>query len=292
MLVFARRIRTPILRRAGPVIKRILVGLAGTPFTSVAIQRAVELGRLHEAEVLGVTVVDRRRLGALLKTRNAAEDAVRESLRIQLSEQRMEQSIEELEAACADSGVACMIRRETGDPFALMTSLARYADVMVFGLRSLFEYDYVCENPGSVLAQIVSRGIRPIIAVSRQFRCIRRVLLAYSGSMESAKTIKLFLQLRLWPDMTMKLVTCEHPADQARALLADAADYCHTHGYTTETECIPGSARKELLPHAEEWNADLVVLGNSARLFLIRKVFGETALNALQHSVLPLFLSQ
>lgn len=274
------------------MINRILVGLAGTPFTSVAIQRAVEMGRLHEAEVLGVTVIDRRRLGALMKTRDAAQDVVKESMRIQLSEQRMEDSIEELETACAAAGVACSIKRESGDPFALMISLARYADVMVFGLRSLFEYDYARKKPSDVLAQIVSRGVRPIIAVSRQFRPIRRVLLAYSGSMESAKTIKLFLQLRLWPDMTLKLVTCEHPADQAHALLADAADYCRAHGYTPEIEFIPGSARKELLLHAEEWNADLIVLGNSARLFLIRKVFGETALHVTQHSVLPLFLSQ
>jgi len=274
------------------MIKRILVGLAGTPFTSVAIQRAVEVGRIHEAEVLGVTVIDRRRLGALMKTRDAAQDVVKESLRIQLSEQRMKDSIEELESACAAAGVACSIKRESGDPFALMISLARYADVMVFGLRSLFEYDYAREKPSDTLAQIVSRGVRPIIAVSRQFRPIRRVLLAYSGSMESAKTIKLFLQLRLWPDMTLKLVTCEHPADQAHALLADAADYCYAHGYTPEIEFIPGSARKELLPHAEEWNADLIVLGNSSRSFLIRKVFGETALNVMQNSVLPLFLSQ
>ncbi|MFQ5732605.1 MAG: universal stress protein [Planctomycetaceae bacterium] len=274
------------------MIKRVLVGLAGTPFTSVAIRRAVELGRIHEAEVLGVTVIDRRRLRALMITRDGAGDVVKESMRIQLSEQRTEDSIEELETACAAAGVACNIKRETGDPFALMMALARYADVMVFGLRSLFEYDYACEKPSDVLAQIASRGVRPIIAVSQQFRPVRRVLLAYSGSMESAKTIKLFLQLRLWPEMTLKLVTCKHPADQAYSLLADAADYCHAHGYTPEIEYNPGSARKEILPLAEKWNADLIVMGNSARSFLIRKVFGETALNVMQNSVLPLFLSQ
>ena len=60
------------------MIKRILVGLAGTNYTPTAIQRAVTLAREHSADVTGVTVVDRRRLrgrtvawvnGPALKTR-------------------------------------------------------------------------------------------------------------------------------------------------------------------------------------------------------------------------------
>ena len=48
------------------MIKRILVGLAGTTYTPVAIERAVTLANSHDAEVTGVTVFDAshiRRLG-------------------------------------------------------------------------------------------------------------------------------------------------------------------------------------------------------------------------------------
>ena len=40
------------------MIKRILVGLAETPYIPVAIQRAVALAAQHQAEVTGVTVID------------------------------------------------------------------------------------------------------------------------------------------------------------------------------------------------------------------------------------------
>ena len=43
------------------MIRRILVGLAGTTYTPVAIQRAVSLARLHEAEITGVTIVNTNR---------------------------------------------------------------------------------------------------------------------------------------------------------------------------------------------------------------------------------------
>jgi nucleotide-binding universal stress UspA family protein len=44
------------------MIKRVLLGLGGTPFTDVAIQRAVELATVHGALITGVTVVDTKRL--------------------------------------------------------------------------------------------------------------------------------------------------------------------------------------------------------------------------------------
>jgi len=40
------------------MIRRILLGLGGTPYTSVAIQRAIELAKRFEAEITGVTAVD------------------------------------------------------------------------------------------------------------------------------------------------------------------------------------------------------------------------------------------
>ena len=44
------------------MIKRILVGLGGTPFTEVAIERAIEIAKAHGALITGVTVVDIKQL--------------------------------------------------------------------------------------------------------------------------------------------------------------------------------------------------------------------------------------
>ena len=42
----------------GPMIKRILVALSGTPYTKAAIQHALELATHHGADVTGVTDID------------------------------------------------------------------------------------------------------------------------------------------------------------------------------------------------------------------------------------------
>ena len=108
---------------------------------------------------------------------------------------------------------------------------------------------------------------------------------------EHPKAIKRFVQMRLWPDVTLRIVACHVAEEKARKRLADMADYCYAHGLEPEAQYLPESPGKAILAHAVEWDADLVVLGNSVRSFVMRKIFGETALDVMQHSDRPLFLS-
>ncbi len=280
------------LREGETMIARILVGLGGTPFTPTAIRYAVELGKVHQAEVFGMTVIDRRRLGALTRASGAAKDAVQELKRLKATEKQQDQSIKDFKSACMEAGLRYTVARESGDPFEKMISQARYYDLMIFGLRSLFDYDVVGTAPTDVLSRLVSRGVRPILAISQEYRPIRRVLLAYSGSMESAKAIRRFMQMRLWTDLSVKVVTCEHTPRIASELLNDLEGYCRAYGYNAEVEHTTGSARELLLQHATDWNADAIVVGNSVKRLWLKKLFGETAMHVVRNATVPLFLSQ
>ena len=273
------------------MVKRILVGLGGTPFTPTAIRYGTELAEAHQAEIGGVTVIDYRRLHAFEKS-GFARDAVREYREIERTKTAQEAVIRQFDETCAKTGLQCRVVRESGDPFEKMISLARYHDLMLFGLRSLFDCDLMETNASDALTRLVSRGVRPILAVSEAYRPIRRALLAYSGSMESAKAIKRFMHMQLWPDLTLKVVTFEHPPEVARTLLSDVGGYCQAYGYEPETEHVKGSPKQQLLQHAIDWNADLIVLGNSAKHLWVKKLLGETTMNVIRHANIPLFLSQ
>jgi nucleotide-binding universal stress UspA family protein len=121
---------------------------------------------------------------------------------------------------------------------------------------------------------------------------IQRVLVAYSGSMESAKTMRQFVQLRAWPDVKLQIVTFDRSDEFAWNSLADAAAYCRAHGFDVETQCYEGSAKEQLLPYAAEWGADLLVIGNSARSLLVRRLFGETTLHVIRNADRAIFMSQ
>jgi len=277
------------------MIKRILLGLGGTPFTTVAIKCAVELAKQFDAEITSVTVLNVERLTNVGLVPKGVLHATKEiaTQRVSLTKEKIYEAISEFETVCAAEGIKFHIKQEEREePFNLMVSLARYHDLMIFGLKSIFEYDITFEEPKDALARLISAGVRPIIAVSDTVRPIRRVLIAYSGSMESAKAMKRFVQLRLWPDAKLKIVTFKKSEDKARQLLYDASEYCRAHGFHVEYESNPGSPKDFLLPMASLRQADMIVLGNSARNLLMRQIFGETALHIIQNTNLPLFLCQ
>lgn len=275
------------------MIKRILVGLSGTKFTAAAIRQAVELATAHDAEVTGVSVVDVGRLSRVGPVPLGAMTYAGEqrTARLQVAREHVEQSLREFEQACGERGVRHRVLQEEGEPFSLMIDEARYHDLMIFGLRSLFEFDLV-SDPHDALVRLVASGVRPILAVSEEPRPIESVLIAYSGSMESAKTMKWFVQSRLWPRAKLRIVTFEHPPERAESLVADAADFCRAHGFEPEEAYVAQSPKDHLLPYAAGWDADLIVVGNSAKNLLLRRLFGETALHAIRHADRPLFLAQ
>jgi nucleotide-binding universal stress UspA family protein len=151
------------------MIKRILLGLGGTPYTSVAIRRAVGLAKRFEAEVTGVTVTDVKGLSNVgLVPAGALHGAKKMAMRqVRVTRRKIEESISEFESVCAADGIKFHIKQEERTaPFDLMISLARYHDLMIFGLRSIFEYNFGIEERKDTLARLIAAGVRPIIAVS------------------------------------------------------------------------------------------------------------------------------
>jgi nucleotide-binding universal stress UspA family protein len=275
------------------MIKCILVGIGGTPFTHVAIQRAIELAKRHGAIITGVTVVDIKRLqqvGPVPPGASAYAEKLRK-MRTEITEERIETAVAEFERKCKEANITFKVERESGDPFQLMISHARYNDVTIFGLRSLFDYGFTPE-PKDALIRLVSHGVRPIIAVSTEFRVIRSALIAYSGSMESAKAMRRFVQSRLWPDVSLRIAYFGEKNEGSARRLEAAREYCLTHGFETEIELVAGSAKNGLIPYAQKHDLDIVVLGNSIRSLLMRHLLGDTVLNTIQSADRPLFLAQ
>jgi nucleotide-binding universal stress UspA family protein len=287
------------------MIKRILLGLGGTRFTPVATKRAVELAKKYDSQITGVTAVDALRImqGSPGDAQETRSERQREQAGI--LKQRIDESISQFESACIAAGIKHKVHCELSDPFRRMSELARFHDLMIFGLRSLFDYDFGVE-PRNAMARLVAQGVQPIIAVSDTYRDVQRVLLAYSGSPKSAAAIKRFIQLQFWPEAALRIVTCGRP-DEAERLLAEAAEYCELHGRQAEVYHARGKPQDLIPQQAEEWEADLVVLGTSTETLvcddnwansestlaglLVRQAVGTTLLHLIKNASRAFFLS-
>ncbi len=274
------------------VIKRLLVVADGTIFSGAVVKWAVEIARRHRSEITALPLFGEEHWKASLPAMMTTGDAARllEFRPWEVASRRSRRVLSELEQACAEGGVLFHLSRAEGNLLDAIISLWRYHDLVVFGLRGLFDDDGV-SDPERAIIRLIKSGVRPIFAVSREFRPIRRVLIAYSGSLESAKTMKQFVQMGLWPDAELEVACFGQESASAGPLLEDADAYCRAHGLNPGTTSLEGSASRRLLSYAGESNVDLIVIGDGYRNIVKNNSLGETFSHATRHSELPLFLS-
>lgn len=274
------------------MIKRILVGLGGTPYGLAATRRAIELARIHGAQLTGVTVLDPSRLTEASPrfTERGWAPVPLDQQGLRVTQESVDAAISRFERRCAAESVPCSVLRETGDPFEKLTEACRYHDLTILGLRGLFAFGIIPE-PREGIYRLLARGVYPILSETRECNPVRKAFIAYSGSNHSAHAMQRFVQLRLWPDMTLRVACFEKSREESDPLLGQAAAFCEAHGLSVETERSPLSPREGILARAQQWGADMIVLSANLRSYLLRKVLGDTAAHVIQHADRPLFLS-
>lgn len=276
------------------MIKRILVGLGGTPFTAVATRCATELGDIHQAQLTGVTVVDTSKLdnvGPVPAGADAYAQRMREK-KLRVTQDGTEHAISLFKDHCSQNQVVCRrIQYEEGDTFEAMIGEARFNDLTIFGLRSIFEYGFVAD-PDKAILKLLRQGVRPILAVAENYRPVKTVLMAVNGTMESAKSIRDYIQLNPWPGVNLRMVHFKRGKASDPFLLDKASDFCRAYGFDVKTDLVEGRARSDLLSYAMEHQADLIVMGNSSSNIIKRSLLGDTLLELIHSTEIPLFLSQ
>lgn len=274
------------------MIRRILVGLGGSPLSETATRYAVELAAAHSAEVTAVTLMGLASFDGdgFYLTGAASEVKEWDDQRDRLTQDGLEESVEAFERACMGADVPHRVLWESGDPLDRFVSTARYHDLVICGLRGLLDYG-ITAHPTDALVRLIRRGTQPILAVAEAHRRIRRVLIAYSGSPESARALRVFVQLRVWPGCELSVAAFGEDASAADRLLEDAAAYCEAHGYTPRLHHSPKPAVHAILETARAWAADLIVMGDGAHGVLARKILGDTLSHVVRQADRPLFLS-
>jgi nucleotide-binding universal stress UspA family protein len=275
------------------MIKRVLVALSGSPYTPSVIHHGIELARAHDADITGVTITDLAKLANVgpVPLGGGAAASELSHQRIELAEERIRELSAQFQDTCARERIVCHLHQESGHIVDELIKLWRYNDIAVLGLRGLFEYG-VIHNPDDMLIRIMKSGIRPILAVAKEHREIHKVLIAYNGSLEAAKAMKGFVQSRIFPEVTIRVVSFEKRKDDPQELLIDAQNYCAMHGFETDTDFVDADPRDELIDYAEQMKADLIVMGSTGRSRLASYVLGDTVHTAIKESHLPLYLSR
>jgi nucleotide-binding universal stress UspA family protein len=266
------------------MLHSVLLHLSGVQHGEPVIDFGVNLARRCEARVRGLTLVDTRRLMSLAATCEAAAYANGEFRRLHRVEQEHGAMRSNLSQACLSAGVNFDVRRMRGNPFDVLPPESQFHDLFVTALPSPGSSGDDEDDAGLSARELVDllfQGVQPMLVVRDRQQPLARVLLVSDGTPATSKAIRSFLQQELLPHAEYRLLAIGDTEDQARESLREIVEYCRSRRMSVETGILRGAMRRVLIPYAQKWQADLVVLGVTRGNAVLRRLIGETAQDIL-----------
>lgn len=278
------------------MLKRILVGVSGTPSIDAKIEFTLDLARRHNATVQLVDVVDVDRLGDIgpipIGAGHYADRMV--SHRVKESHEISDKAVHHFTTRCEAAGVPVETMRHEGDPLAVIAGLWRYSDICVLGARGWFDHG-VLDDPEEALGKVIATGVRPILATPKTYRKIERVVIFYNGALEAAKAMKHYVLHGLYPDIKNVTLLCigeSKTGEDPAMLLSDAAGFLQSHGIEADKVALESEDKIEsALTYVHENQFDLIVMGGSYHRVLLSKRFGRATISMIRRADIPVFLS-
>ena len=198
-------------------IKRILVALGGSEYMDVAMRDACEIARRHDGELYGLALGDEaisNQLQATPMGGGVAAKELRES-REESIESGMHDAIARFNEVCAAEGIEGHVIEAHGEAIGVIVEQLKLMDLGIFGIRRTFDYG-AGTHPDDFLAQVAKAARRPILAVATPAKPIKRVLVAYDGSLPAADALRSFAVLHAFDPEIIRVVTCKDRCDRCR----------------------------------------------------------------------------
>ncbi|MDP3083777.1 MAG: universal stress protein [Rubrivivax sp.] len=289
-------------------IRQVLVHINDSPRSRKVALLAASLAAAHGATLAALHAVESPTAGAYLSPEASAlaaqltRDAVRG---------RLDQARALVEGVASECGIDLPFESTTGDPLAALLRRAHCTDLLVLGQRDPEQPD---GNDAGFPGRLLVRAGCPLLFVpyASDFvggppSCGRRVLVAWSGSRESARALRDALPLLERADH-VELLRYTRPGDGADDALDVVAAHLRRHGIeakctlrhgphpTIAERMLPrwtpdAPVAEALLSHAADCDADLIVTGGYGHPRAWELALGGVTRTLLQSMTVPVLMS-
>ncbi len=274
-------------------LTRILVPLDGSSHCELAIQLGIRWAKQYHAKLMGMGIVD--------------EPAIRhsepiplgaESFKIKRDEAlmadarcRVSEFLERFTQRCAEAGVASDTLTDVGHPFEQIVIEAQRCDLILLGKQTHYHFE-TDDKADDTLQKVLKVSPRPLVTVPERPQGGSAIVIAYDGSLQSARTLYAFQSLHLDMSSEIHIISVGEDRVKARRSAEIAADFLESHGVKSQSHIVETSdlPAPVILERTRALNAGLLVMGAYGQSTVKEFFFGSVTRAMLSDENIPLFL--
>ncbi len=284
-------------------MKKILLCTDGSAYSQVSYEYAAWLARRMEATIEVLYVTDKRGEQAAQTDDFSGSIGVNsyqqllqklveiESAKAKINHQRAKIILQQAQQFLSDRSVERIeLTHETGFLVDLFHELERDSDLIILGKRGE-NADFASEHLGANMERIVRSSHKPCLVTPREFRSVRRVLLAYDGGKSCQRAIEYLTQTPILKDLELHIVTVDTGnTAKARQHLETASNIARSANFNLVTELLAGKPEAELEQYIAAQDIDLLIMGAYGHNRIRHLIIGSTTAQMLRNSHLPVLL--
>jgi nucleotide-binding universal stress UspA family protein len=268
------------------MIKRILVPTDGSAGSAVALDYAFCLASSFSAEITGLNVIDIRALEGPFFSDISGSLGFSP---IQNYLPKFHTILELFRSRCAEKAIAATTKKLTGIIANIIADEARKAELVVISQRGEHE-QWSSGLMGSTTESVVRKSPTPVLVTPVTYRTIKKILVAYDGSVESSNALKCACDLFGNRCESMSIVYVSQDEEKGRVLASEIAEISAPYQVAYEGVWLQGDPAAEILSHAENNSIDLIIMGAFTHGRLHDLIIGSTAAYVIRKTTLPVLL--
>ncbi len=275
------------------MIRRILLALDNSAPGVRAQQYALDLAKSSKAAVTGIGILDTPWITAA-----QPEPLGGSAFKMERDDAVMSQSNDHVNFLLGEFSSACdreSIKHQTmvveGFPAVEIEKLSHEHDIIVIGKTTDFHFEFDDDSDLTV-KHLARDNARPLFIIPETVPDSMAVIVAFDGSLQASRAIHMFILLGLAKDKDIHIVSLNKDLNQAEFNATRAHNLFSAHGFKTSAKWyeLKGNLGEQLIGHAHDVNAGMMVMGGFSHTALREAFFGSATKSIMKKCDFPLFL--
>jgi nucleotide-binding universal stress UspA family protein len=279
------------------MVKSILATVDGSAYTEPVLQYAIHFAKKFKAHLRVLTVIDIRifEWAVAIGVEGFAPiipSTVYQEESQKVLDQKADEVLKKTEKILRQEKINYSLEKESGNPVDVICDKARLVDLVIMGARGEFA-KWSDKMLGATLEATTRLSIKPIFVAQKEYRPMKKILVAYDGSEIASKALALSAFFASSMKLPLAVLSVSNLDDEAKALLAEAREYLNAYDISgIEELSTEGEASEKIVEAAKENQADLVVMGSYGHSRIREAILGSTTVQVMRAADVPILIAR